>query len=175
MIDFTPIREMFKDVHGRYRTQSLFLEIFYDDAVAIYSLSDEDKERDGKVFPSLRRLYLETADPTEYVFATKYLWGWKHWLALQENGVLMKHIEEWREELEVKLRSEAVKNVLALSKNSYNAAKWAADGSWNTKRGRPSKEELAREKRIRERVTNELAEDSERILHLVKKEGTADA
>jgi hypothetical protein len=85
------------------------------------------------------------------------------------NKELYKHIELWREELEVKLRSEAVRNVLKMTDNNFNAAKWAADGHWNVKRGRPSKEEAARERKMRERAADSLKDDADRVVHLVKK------
>ena len=170
MTDFTPDRSLFKDVMGRYRTQSLFLEHKYSTEEAIYTLSDEDKEYEGVVYPSLRRLYMEVADPTEYEFAKKYLWGWEHWQQMLGNNFIRTHVERWREELEVKLRAEAVKEILKMKGNSFNAAKWAADGHWNVKRGRPSKEEQARERAIRDRVAEELEDESSRIVHLVRKD-----
>lgn len=124
------------------------------------------------VYPSLRRLYLETADPTEYEFATKYLWGWEHWQRILGNKLLLKEVERWREELEVKLRSRGVKAALSLTEGSFNAAKWAADGGWNIKRGRPSKAEMERARKMREKALEEVKEDASRIIHLVRKESS---
>jgi len=172
MTDFIPDRSKFKDSAGKYITQNLFLEFSYDTEKAVYTFADEDKEYKGKVYPSLRRLYLETADPTEYEFATKYLWGWEHWQRILGNKVLLKEVERWREELEVKLRSRGVKAVLSLTEGSFNAAKWAADGGWNIKRGRPSKAEKERERKMREKALEEVKEDASRIIHLVRKESS---
>lgn len=166
MTDFTPDRSKFKDSIGRYRTQSLFLETKYDTSTAVYTFDDTDKEYEGVVYPSLRRLYLEMSDPTEYDFAKKYLWGWDHWQQMLGNKALLTHIDAWREELEVKLRAQGVRQILDMSGN-FNAAKWAADGHWNVKRGRPSKEEMAREKRVREKAVATAEDDSARILHLI--------
>lgn len=172
MTDFIPDRSKFKDSAGKYITQNLFLEFSYDTEKAVYTFADEDKEYKGKVYPSLRRLYLETADPTEYEFATKYLWGWEHWQRILGNKVLLKEVERWREELEVKLRSRGVKAALALTEGSFNAAKWAADGGWNIKRGRPSKAEKERARKMREKALEEIKDDASRIIHLVRKEGS---
>lgn len=162
-------RTRFKDTKGRLLTQSLFLEYQYNMETAIYSLSDEDKEYKGQVFPSLRRLYMEMSDPTEYEFATKYFYDWAHWLRICDNVFMAQYIDVWREELEVKIRAQAISRMLKLESN-FNAIKWAADGHWNVKRGRPSKEEKARDKAIREKTIEGLDADAARILHLVPKD-----
>ena len=169
MEEFIPDKSRFKDKMGRYLTQSLFLEYQWDTDTAVYTLTDEDKVFEGKTFISLRKLYLEMMDPTEYQFACKYLWGWEHWQRIIENKMLYAYIERWQEELEVKIRAEAVKRMLSLESN-FNAVKWAADGHWNVRRGRPTKAERERERKVRERAVKETETDSERIVHLVKKD-----
>lgn len=169
-MEFLPDRTKFKDSSGKLLTQSLFLENGYNTEYAIYTLSDEDKEYKGKVYPSLRRLYLEMMDPTEYSFATKYLWGWNHWQRIVANNLMTEQIEEWREELEVKLRALAIASIVKSSYDSYNAATWVADGKWKTKRGRPSKAELAKEKRIREKAASAADEDGDRIVDFIRKD-----
>ena len=62
------------DKMGKYRTQSLFLEIGYGDD-AIFTLKDQDHVHDGKTYLSLRKMYLEFNDPTEYQFANEVLLG----------------------------------------------------------------------------------------------------
>src|SRR5574342_71967 len=166
--NFIPDKTKFKDTMGRYLTQGLFLEPGYNTEYAIYTLASEDKEYKGKLYPSLRRLYIEMADPTEYHFANKYLFDWNQWLRICANEILYKEIEQWQEELEVKLRADAVRKMLSLD-NNFNAIKWAADGHWNVKRGRPSKKEIEREKNLRVKAVNELAEDSDRILPFLNK------
>lgn len=166
--EWLPDRTKFKDPSGKLLTQSLFLENGYNTEYAIYTLTDEDKEYKGKTYPSLRRLYLECMDPTEYEFATKYLWGWNHWQRIAANNLMTEHINDWRMELEVKLRSMAVKSIVIGALGSYNAAKWVADGSWKQARGRPSKAELAKEKRLRERVAQEADEDGDRIVDFIR-------
>jgi hypothetical protein len=162
-------REQFLNSEGRPLTQSLFLEVGYTDE-AIYTLKEVDHEYNGKVYPSLKRLYLEAADPTEYVFATEHLMGWKHWQRICENKLLRKHIEEWREELEVKLRSEAVRQAIAhAASGTFQAAKWVADRGWATRgAGRPSKADVDRDKRIQEKIDDEYSSDVVRMF----KQGT---
>lgn len=77
MKDFKPDKTKMKDTQGRPLTQSLFLEPNYNVDYAYYTMDDDDKNFKGKVYPSLKRLYLEMEDPTEYEFATTYLLGRK--------------------------------------------------------------------------------------------------
>lgn len=153
---------------GRPLTQSLFLEVGYSES-AIYTLKDVDHEYEGRIYPSLKRLYLEVADPTEYKFATTYLTGIKQWQRICENAQLKPRIEEWRFELEVKLRSEGILAVRRHSQSkhpsAWQASKWLADRGWDTRgAGRPSKEEIAHEKAVRAQIEDEFLQDHNRIV-----------
>lgn len=154
------------DSMGRPLTQSLFLEIGYSD-YAVYTLKEQDYEYRGKVYPSLKRLYLEEEDPTEYAFAEKHLLGWQHWKRLCENKQIMKHIEEWREELELKIRSQAIRdmqNLCASESGNYSAAKFLADRGWEKRAaGRPSKAEKEKHLRIEEKIKEEFSADIKRL------------
>lgn len=131
----------FKDSMGRALTQSLFLEPNYNTDFAVYTLSGEDKEFKGKTYPSLKRLYLEMSDPIEYEFATTYLIDWAHWQRLCSNQIIVKHIDEWRTELELKLTSEAFRTILDQSEDNYQAAKFLAERGWQKRgAGRPKKD-----------------------------------
>lgn len=160
-----------RDSRGHPLTQGLFLEIGYDSETAVYTLKDEDHTHKGKVYPSLKRLYLECEDPTEYAFSKDYLLGWSHWKRLQENKAIRKHIDEWREELELKIRSQAVRDIINLSANEgagFQAAKWLADRGWDKRAaGRPSKKEKEMENSFNARIEEEFNADFER-LKLVK-------
>jgi hypothetical protein len=162
-------RDKMLSSEGRPLTQSLFLEIGYTDE-AIYTLKEVDYTYNGKLYPSLKKLFLEASDPTEYTFATQHLLGWRHWQRICANKLLLKHIEEWREELEVKLRSEAVRQAIAhAASGTFQAAKWVADRGWATRgAGRPSKADLERETRIQEKIDNEYNGDVVRMF----KQGT---
>ena len=152
------------DSMGKMRTQSLFLELGYGDE-AVFTLKDEDHELNGKKYVSLKRLYLETEDPTEYVFAKNHLLGWKHWQRMCENKIIAKHIQEWREELEVKLRSQAILDAIQEArKGHFQAAKWVADRGWSTRgAGRPTKAEVEHERKVQARIDNEYGDDVVRM------------
>lgn len=152
------------DSSGRPLTQSLFLELGYSD-YAVYSLKDVDHELNGKKYPSIKRIYLEMEDTTEYEFANMHLLGWKHWQRLCENKQIAIHINEWREELELKLRARAVKQMVELADGgSYQAAKWLADRGWDVRAaGRPSNAEKEKHKAIANRVNEEYGADVHRL------------
>lgn len=130
----------FKDSMGRPLTQSLFLEFGYNVEFAYYTIDDEDKTYEGRIYPSLKKLYLNMADPIEYEFATTYLLGWNHWEKMQGNKMIMHHIEEWRKELDLKLRSEAFRMIVDASEDNYQAAKFLSEKGWEKNSvGRPKK------------------------------------
>lgn len=154
------------DTQGRPLTQSLFLEVGYNLEYAIYTLKDQDHHYGNKVYPSLKRLYLEHEDPIEYDFACTYLLNWKQWQRLCENRVIRKHIDEWRSELELKLRSSSFKQILDLTaEGNFQANKWLADKGWEKKgAGRPSTKAKEREEALHAAIASDYEEDMKRII-----------
>lgn len=138
-------KNIFRNPMGKRYLRGLFYEEMGEDkSSVVYTLKREDHQG----FPSLYRLYMAIADPTEYRFAVECLDGWSHWQELSSASWFKPFIEEWRHELEVKLRSEALAQILAVSRdqannNSYHANKYLLDGSWKPadakKRGRPGR------------------------------------
>lgn len=155
------------DGMGKPLTQGLFLEIGYNTDYAIYTLKENDYTYKGKLYPALKRLYLLEEDPTEYVFATKHLLNWKHWKRICENVMLRRHIDEWREELELKLRSQAIRdmqNLCSTENGNFSAAKFLADRGWDKRAaGRPSSAEKEKRLAMDERLNNEFNSDVARL------------
>lgn len=154
-----------------FLTQGLFIEHQYNTERAVYSWGEEDKEYKGKTYPSLKRLYLEMEDVGEYEFATTHLCGWKHWMRLCDNeSVLLPHIEEWRMELEIKLRGRAIKNIIndanAGKPSSPSSNKYLADKGWSKKVGRPTKAEQEREAEVRSRIKQDKDDYKSDIVRL---------
>ena len=150
------------DTMGRPLTQSLFLECGYNTQYAIFTFNDNDKIYNGATYPSLKKLYLACEDPTEYKFAKTHLLGWNHWKRLNENVMLRKHFDEWREELEILLRSDAIKAIIDMGAegSNYQAMKFIADRGWDKRgAGRPSKAEAEKEARILDAIGNDLDAD----------------
>ena len=156
----------FKDHRGRPLTQSLFLEIGYNTEFAVYTLKDDDHEYEGKLYPSLKKLYLKHEDPIEYDFASTYLLGWEHWTRICENKLLRNEVDKWRNELELKLRSQAFRDILDMTaeEKSFQAAKWLADKGWiGNPVGRPKKKDLEKEEAFEQSVKNEYGADVLRL------------
>lgn len=163
-------KSKFKDVKGRYIVQGLFLEDRYDPEMSVFTFDGEDKIYKGQTFISLKKRYLDWSDPTEYQFAQDWLYDWGHWQRLCKNKVISHHIEQWREELSLKLRSEGINTLvnLAVDSNSYQAAKYLAECGWDkSERGRPSKEEI--EGAIAKKVSdNEIWDNDFKLLKIHK-------
>lgn len=158
-------RDKLKDSGGRPLTQSLFIENGYNTEFAVYTLKDEDHEYKGVVYPSLKKLFLEMEDPTEYEFANTYLLGWQHWKRLNGNKLMTKHFEEWREELELRLRAQGIRAAIdQAADNNFQAAKYLAEKGWDKRQaGRPSKQEKLKEERMKKRMEDEFSADIKRM------------
>lgn len=161
-------RTILKDKIGRFRTASLFMELNQDSDPAIFTLKENDHSLHGIDYLSLKRIYLEFGDVTEYEFAIAVFGSWRHWQKLCNNKIIREHIDEWREELEIKIRARAIQSIIttAITEGSKGttAAKWIAEASWKgSGRGRPSKEEVERTKRIHAGIDKDISDDLERI------------
>lgn len=161
-------KKLMKDEKGRYLTQGLFFELTANPQKAIFTLDGVDKSCDNNraVRPllSLKRLYLEMEDPHEYEFATTYLFDWTHWQKLLANKVIRRHIDLWREELEIKIRSQGFQKLLdKTEEGDFQAIKYLADKGWDKRAGRPSNAERQREERILDRIDDSFEADLVRL------------
>jgi len=149
-------KNKFKNSMGAHLVKSIFFEYDFDQekSSAVYTLKDYDHEVNGVIYPSLRRLYVSMADPTEYLFASEYLDGWAHWKKLSSAAFFQDHLKEWREELDVKLRAASLLKIretaAANQKESFQAQKFLVTGGWKSpdekeKVGRPTKEKIKQE------------------------------
>lgn len=177
------LEKNFRDPYSfRWITKGLFYEHNYGEDrttstgkdFTCFTLKDVDHTAHGKQFVSLKRLYLETEDPTEYEFATKHLGGWDHWKALCACSWFEEYIEAWRAELQLKLQSRALKNLMFEAenngKNAYDANKFLIAKGYLPKetklpgkRGRPSKEEVKAEAQKQVELIKRLEEDKKRL------------
>lgn len=87
-----------------------------------------------------RKVYVDIADPTEYRSAMALIGDWDHWKMIVENQSVKPFIELWRDEVAVKLKSEAFASLRKLSHTKDSAAKTIYLGEGGAKRGRPLKE-----------------------------------
>lgn len=146
---------------GRLLTKGLFYETTdIDKSSVVYTLKDEPHMG----FPSLRSLYLEAYDPTEFKFAVSALDGWDHWQELCQSSWFKPYLAKWRSELELKIKSAALARIMAeaktTSKNSFMANRYLVERAWESRgesrAGRPTKAA------IRE-AAHEQASDAARI------------
>lgn len=170
---FTPNYSRFKNASGTHLLKPIFYEL--DEAGrpnAQYTLKPYDSTFEGTLYPSLRKLYVELEDPTEYLFAQTYLDGWDHWKKLSSASFFQEYIKEWREELEVRLRAKALVRIKRRaeenSKDGLSADKILLSGGWKPNEekasvGRPTKEKIkaAAEQLFQEKTVYD--EDHERI------------
>jgi hypothetical protein len=142
----------------------------------VYTLKDNDHAG----LPSLKRLYLEECDPTEYRFATKYLGGWEHWKKLRECEWFKPYLDSWREELELRLKSDQYYRIMKeaqddLNKNSHASRKFIIetvrkiqrneDLSEKNTKGRPSKDAIDRKALEIAQTHDDIRDDLKRIVN----------
>ena len=159
-------------------TQQLFIEVGYNTDLAVFTLQDDDREYKGKYLYSLKRLYMEIGDSTEYEFAMTCFCNWQHWLRVRDNKAVRTALakcgypngfDDWVDELEVKQRSEGIRAVQDIASNetgakAFQAAKYVAEAGWKKRKaGAPSKEEKVRQAKIEAGVTRSVDDDAERL------------
>jgi len=159
-------KSIYTDKMGRFMTKSLFVETILKEQSdkgikPMYSLTGVAGYTD------IRQMYLDALDPTGYIFAIEAFDSWKHFQYLSTLAWFAKHLEDWSDELEIKIRSQGLAALMrtAITEGSRGttAAKYIADAGWRTKRGRPSKEEIEREKKQAARLKDELGDDAARM------------
>ena len=124
--------------NGNFLTYALFYEYRATHIVDFQSQIFNLKEDDYKGTYSLKKIYLSFNDPTEYSFAIAVFGNWKYWKRLQSSSFLQLHLEEWREEMEIKLRSKGIDIQVGIAgddlhKSQAAASKWLADKGWELK------------------------------------------
>jgi hypothetical protein len=117
-----------------------------------------------------KKAYLEISDPTEYEAAHLLIGSWKHWNLMLKNPVFRKCVEEWRNELSLKLEAEAFQNIREQAKlGNTTAAKFIAkheykEGVLKNKVGRPKKEDSEEiVDAVESEATKKVAEDMSRL------------
>ena len=161
----------FRTSNRKRLLRGLFFEtcLSPDKASVLYTL----KQEDHLGYPSLYRLYLEAGDPTEYSFACLYLESYDHWEMLCECVWFKPYLAKWRKDLEMKIKSEALARIMAEARNDKSPSKFTAnkfilEKGWEpkdgqSKRGRPSKDEIAKAAVQHLEADRQLIEDMSRI------------
>jgi len=156
-----------KDPIGRFLTHAMFFESRTKGYAPTFTFKEQDHTYEGVSYISMRRLYLEISDPTEYLFAQEVLGSWDHWKKLCNSALIREQIDKWREELEIKLRAQAIQAIAEVATTAGSkgttAAKWIAAGGWHAGKGRPTKKQKEREMKI----ATQLDEETESHLKLL--------
>ena len=162
----------FKDSLGRYRTSSLFYEYTQKGLTPLWTVQDQTRVVGDVTYPSLKVLYMDMdhIPYSEYEFAEIHFGSWDHWdrLSNDSNKNLVSLFASWREEMEVKLRASALKQIIKEGKSgegasSLAAAKYIAEKGYEKKAGRPTKAAIAKETKVQSGIAQSLLEDAARI------------
>ena len=156
---------LLKDVRGQYRTKSLFYEFRLPDYPYLFTLKDYDLTIDdsdsssgSSIVPSLRQIYIDLNDPTEAMIATQIFPVWEHWDSMTRLVWFKDLVQTWREELEIKVRADALLQLRLQSQTSTSAAQFLAKGSWKDTKGRPTKAEKERQLKRETLISDEVDE-----------------
>ena len=126
--DYDTYKPVLLDSTGRKLTIGLFEELADPGSASkpVFKLSD------------WRKVYVDIADPTGYEAHIVLIGNWEHWQALVENKRFAAELEKWNKEVEIKLRSQAIKNLVKQSKTDKGtaAAKWLAEAGYAPKQSR---------------------------------------
>jgi hypothetical protein len=132
--------------NGARLTKGLFLEYADPDRPnePLYRLS---RKYDGPL-PSLYHLYMDCKDITEAKFVENYLYDLRHWEMLCRTPFFRDEIAEWRKELALMLRYDAVRflerDASSTSKTATSSAKYLLDKVYKVPNtpGRPASKEV---------------------------------
>ena len=153
--------------------EALFWETRHPEYTPYWTMKDQDHIVDGVTYPSLKERYMSFNDPTEYLFAMDVFGDWEHWKQIARSYYWKPIIKRWREELEVKMKAEALRSIIEEAEHGkarVSAAKYLIEKGWvdkEDKRGRPSKEAVKTEAAKMVKIKDEIDEDIKRMKQLL--------
>ena len=158
-----------------YYTKALFYEPSYEQPgdspmQLVFTLN---AEVEGLI--NFGREYVADMDTTGYTTANRLLDGYPHLVALMKAGWFRDAREKWDEEIEAKLRSEAMEAVRRIArsgdKNALQAAKFLAAQGHTVKsastRGRPTKTQIDAEIKEQAKQAKTIEDDMARIGNII--------
>lgn len=140
-----------------------------------YAETEEEKQNAKYDMENFHEVFLDEADLTEYKAAMRLTGSWEEWSRFKHQWPTFRYnIAKWKEELEVKLRSDAMSKLVSLvaSKSDQTAAtvcKFLVQSGWDKREGagRPSKTEMRKQAQEIARVAADTKEEEDRILELI--------
>ena len=168
-----------KDVNNNFLTVALFWEKRTPDGEKkyppLFTIKDKEHVVKGKEYVSLKRIYMsyDHVPGMEYEFAMDVFGDWLQWKEIADVSAIRGVVQEWRDELDVRIKCTALKTLLQQSKDKekgFAASRAILAGEHKgSKRGRPSKAEVEREKKIAVGMRVDLEADMKRLgLEVVK-------
>lgn len=153
-----------------FRTSSLFRDHptkSYDPEYAEFYIS---KEKSTSEYIALKEVYMAIGDVTEYEFAIKVFGSFRHWKQLTKLAWVKDHVAEWREELAIKLKSQAVRGIVELVDEEWvkettklQGLKWLAQSEFAEKTTQTKQKKAEKQDRITRGVSMEIQDDFERL------------
>jgi hypothetical protein len=166
-------RSAFLTEVNKVRTKSLFYETSYGNMEwVIFTLKEDDIEAHGRSLLSLRKLYMSLvpSDPTEYEFAQTVFGSWSIWETIAKSPLLRKDVAEWRREVEIKIKSQAIRSIAEEMKSggrsSFGAAKLLLEKGWldkDTAADAKKKLKAVEEEKQETEALKLLEDDAERL------------
>lgn len=160
---------------ARLQTKALFFETtlpeYRIEMEPEWTLKEKDHlAHDGKTYRSMKRIFIEMEDVTEYEFALATLGSYTHWETLCKSSWFKEHVEQWRKELNLKLKARGMKSIISAATTdenlSFQAMKYLADNQYLDKkstRGRPSKADVDAELKKEADARKDFKADAERL------------
>jgi hypothetical protein len=159
-----------KNAGGKLLTAALFWEVgALHKEHNTYTLDSRDLNKTdyagvNKVLPSIQRLYIEENDPTEYNFAVKYFYDFRHWQQIKESAWFQDTYKSMQDALAAKIASQSVQEMLELvesKKAGHQTLAWLANKGYLEKEkvGRPNKKAV--EKQAAQAVQRKVEEQQE--------------
>lgn len=160
-------KPVFRNASGQWLSKQLFFETTEDKSRVLYSLKPEDHKVGKIIYPSLRRLYMELGDETEFIFAETYFGGWPHWKRLLQSQWFLDHLVELREELSARNAAIHLNQIKqSAAQGNASSAKYLLEQGWlpkDKKVGRPTKEKIRQEAEKIALDSYDISDDLERI------------
>ena len=167
----------FKNFMGTHLLKPLFYEQIKEAADAylcLYTMKDYDHtilvDGEERVLPSIKRLFVEMEDITEYHFANEYFDNYQHWKKVRSTTWFQPLYEEMKEELTLKLQARALKKIRDLEDHpdkGWMVNKYLLEEGYKDKkdtRGRPSKARIKEEADKLFKDKDDINEDYERLV-----------
>lgn len=154
---------------GQRLVRQLFIENrnIGENDLAVYTMHREDEEYNGKLYPSLYKLYMAIKDITEARFVSRYLYDWEQWKSLCSSATYKDEIARWRVELKALVLGELIDTLIddahSNSKSSKSSAKFLVDKLSKNAKGRPTTAVIPTSEEKASTIVSKIAEDMKRL------------